>query len=108
MRKIAALVVLLTVACGPRPGPRHADSSGREELAEEGGSTSFEGLGSEVILAAAMKYPPRVEVVPPPPIALTASDGTGLVLSRYEARGVVDGPLAFTELRLRFRNPRPV
>jgi hypothetical protein len=42
---------------------------------------------------------------PEPPIALTASDGTGLQLAAIEARAVVDGPLAFTELHLAFDNP---
>jgi len=39
------------------------------------------------------------------PIQLTGSDGTGLVLKSLDARAVVDGPVAFTELRLRFHNP---
>ncbi|MBI3185640.1 MAG: hypothetical protein HYZ28_26170 [Myxococcales bacterium] len=39
------------------------------------------------------------------PISLTASDGTGLKLVRLVARGVVQDPLAFTELRLTFENP---
>jgi len=39
------------------------------------------------------------------PLALTASDGTGLRLAELHAQAVVDGPLAFTELRLTFENP---
>ncbi|HKP62345.1 MAG TPA: VIT domain-containing protein, partial [Polyangiales bacterium] len=39
------------------------------------------------------------------PISLTASDGSGLELISIEARAVIEDPLAFTELRLRFRNP---
>jgi outer membrane protein OmpA-like peptidoglycan-associated protein len=39
-----------------------------------------------------------------PPWTLTASDGSGLVLARVDAKAVVDGPLAFTELHLYFRN----
>ena len=35
-----------------------------------------------------------------PPWSLTASDGSGLVLSRVEAKSVLQGPLAFTELHL--------
>jgi hypothetical protein len=42
---------------------------------------------------------------PEAPMSLTASDGTGLALARVEARVVIDGPLAFTELHLRFDNP---
>lgn len=39
------------------------------------------------------------------PMSLTASDGTGLRLATLTARAVVEGPLAFTELRLSFDNP---
>ncbi len=39
------------------------------------------------------------------PLSLTASDGTGLRLVALQARAVVHGPLAFTELRLTFENP---
>ncbi|MCA9540510.1 MAG: hypothetical protein KC620_16535, partial [Myxococcales bacterium] len=41
------------------------------------------------------------------PYSLTAADGTGLRLVGLDARAVVDGPLAFTELRLTFQNPNP-
>ncbi|HEU0036098.1 MAG TPA: VIT domain-containing protein [Kofleriaceae bacterium] len=40
-----------------------------------------------------------------PPWSLTASDGSGLVLTRVDARAVFEGPLAFTELHLYFHNP---
>jgi outer membrane protein OmpA-like peptidoglycan-associated protein len=40
-----------------------------------------------------------------PPWMLTASDGSGLALVRVDAHAVVEGPLAFTELHLYFRNP---
>ena len=39
-----------------------------------------------------------------PPWSLTASDGSGLALVRVDARAVAEGPLAFTELHLDFRN----
>ena len=39
------------------------------------------------------------------PIRLTASDGTGLELREMQVRAIVDGPLAFTELKLSFHNP---
>ena len=39
------------------------------------------------------------------PVSLTASDGTGLQLTRLQARAVVMDPLAFTELTLSFVNP---
>lgn len=39
------------------------------------------------------------------PLSLTTQDGTGLLLVDYHARAVVEGPLAFTELHLTFKNP---
>jgi len=39
------------------------------------------------------------------PFNLTAADGTGLRLVSLRAKIVVDGPLAFTELHLKFHNP---
>jgi hypothetical protein len=38
------------------------------------------------------------------PWTLTASDGSGLLLSRVEAKAVMEGPLAYTELHLYFYN----
>ena len=38
-------------------------------------------------------------------ISLTASDGSGLELRQFEARVVLDGFLAFTELEMTFYNP---
>ncbi len=40
-----------------------------------------------------------------PALRLTASDGTGLRLVELRARGVLEPPLAFTELRMSFENP---
>jgi hypothetical protein len=40
----------------------------------------------------------------PAPWTLTASDGSGLVTTKIEARAVMQGPLAFTELHLYFAN----
>ncbi|RLB57606.1 MAG: hypothetical protein DRI90_17840, partial [Deltaproteobacteria bacterium] len=42
-----------------------------------------------------------------PPISLTLGDGNALELVGLEARSVVDGPLAFTQLHLTFDNPQP-
>ena len=40
-----------------------------------------------------------------PPWTLTASDGSGLQITRVDAKAIVQGPLAFTELHLYFHNP---
>src|SRR5262245_34590963 len=42
---------------------------------------------------------------PEAPWSLTASDGSGLVMTRIDAKAVFEGPLAFTELHLYFHNP---
>ncbi len=47
----------------------------------------------------------RENPAPNVPMALTASDGTGLDLVSLRARVVIEDPLAFTELRLVFDNP---
>ncbi len=47
----------------------------------------------------------RFSMKPEPTLALTASDGTGLKLAALTAQAVVDGSVAFTELRLTFDNP---
>ena len=41
------------------------------------------------------------------PFSLTTADGTGLQIKVLAARAVVQGPLAFTQLRLTFHNPQP-
>src|SRR5262245_25249112 len=51
--------------------------------------------------------PERVLRIAGPPLSLTASDGTGLVLVSMVARAVVEDPLCFTELKLTFKNPQP-
>lgn len=52
----------------------------------------------------------RMTVVPTrpggPPVHLTSSDGVGLRLTQYKAKVAVQGPLAFTELHLKFHNPQ--
>jgi len=39
------------------------------------------------------------------PLSLTASDGTGLELKSLKTKTVIEGPLAFTEIELKFENP---
>jgi hypothetical protein len=49
--------------------------------------------------------PNKAPVAQAPALSLTASDGTGLRLASLDAKGIVEGQLAFTELRLAFDNP---
>ncbi|MBW2454172.1 MAG: hypothetical protein JRI68_06665 [Deltaproteobacteria bacterium] len=108
MKKVAALVVLLASSCcappAKSPTARWAYRERSESVVRDG-HTSFAALGSQPILLAALKYPRARGARLAPTVSLTTSDGTGLALAAYEARSVVDGPLAFTELRLSFRNP---
>ncbi|HUQ05886.1 MAG TPA: VIT domain-containing protein [Kofleriaceae bacterium] len=68
-------------------------------------ATSFAQAGAPSALIAATSGAALI-AEEGPPISLTASDGTGLVLTKLEAKAVVEGPLALTELHLRFQNPQ--
>jgi TonB family protein len=100
------LVVVAASACRRTEGPPEArPARSLDELAEQP--------------ASAPALPPKVtepqgvvdeEGAGGVPVSLTSSDGAGLKLTGFVARGVVDEPLAFTELHLTFRNPeaRPI
>ncbi|MCH9680809.1 MAG: hypothetical protein K0V04_05185, partial [Deltaproteobacteria bacterium] len=49
--------------------------------------------------------PTRVAPAIASPLSLTSSDGRGLQLRTFEAHGVIEDPLAITELTLSFGNP---
>ena len=67
---------------------------------------TFASFRSARVLEIATDYPrTKGPMADGPPISLTASDGTGLRLVNLVARAVLDGPLAFTELKLTFHNP---
>jgi tetratricopeptide (TPR) repeat protein len=84
--RAAALLSLLIAAAAAAPASKPSSASFRF-------AKSAEGTLSERTEEAA-------------PIRLTASDGTGLSLVALEADGVLEPPLAFTELHLTFENPR--
>ncbi|HEY2292735.1 MAG TPA: VIT domain-containing protein [Thermoanaerobaculia bacterium] len=86
---VAALVLLAAVSSTP-PGETRSAAAPFQ-------SASFR-------FAKAPAGPPAPELAAP--ISLTASDGTGLALVALEANGVLEPPLAFTELHLTFENPR--
>jgi len=50
-------------------------------------------------------WQPSAESIERSPIALTGSDGAGLALVSLQIRTVIEEPLAFTELHMRFLNP---
>ncbi|HEY1100086.1 MAG TPA: VIT domain-containing protein, partial [Myxococcota bacterium] len=57
-------------------------------------------------LAIAPNVPAVAAVDVEAPVSLTASDGSGLAIARYDVDTVIVGPLAYTELRLAFDNPQ--
>ncbi len=65
-------------------------------------ATSFAKLGAASTRVLAESYAETSDA----PIRLTASDGTGLDLASLRVRTIIDGPLAFTELKMAFHNPR--
>ena len=112
-----AVLIATTLSCssssnvpGSSAGPAGGDASGsasvgNREAVASAEQTSFAALGAGPVASAAMVYPTVAADQPAPPLSLTAADGTGLRLLSLDARAVVEGPLAFTELRLRFENP---
>ncbi len=89
----------------PEPKVPKAFAAGRPVAATV--DSSFAALRSKAIGEQARLYPKKGEGPEAPPLSLTASDGTGLVLERFTARAALEGPLALTELHLVFRNPQP-
>lgn len=102
---VALCAVSLSPGCGSEgPFPYLGYSGAPADRAH-----SFAGM-SPAIQEAALGHPVSAGTAPgaPPPASpatLTAGDGTGLTVRALRARGVVDGPLAFTELLFTFENP---
>ncbi len=91
------LWLIASAACAGKPGATAAPGGGPAGAADMVAVplTAAEG-------AAAASPSVRADLLPP--WTLTASDGSGLVLARVDAKAVLEGPLAFTELHLHFRN----
>lgn len=70
------------------------------------GASGFSGFISGRIRKIGLQYAEPTFTENESPISLTASDGTGLRLVSLNASARLDGPLASTELRLRFQNPK--
>jgi tetratricopeptide (TPR) repeat protein len=100
MSRTVALLGLLTLAAAGITASLAGDA--RSGSAAGLNSTSFQPASFRFAKAAAVDREPE----PAAPIGLTASDGTGLALVALEANGVLEPPLAFTELHLTFDNPR--
>ncbi len=95
-------LLLLSLAACATPGG--ADSPPRTAAGGPATATSFASAGAPAALVSATTGAALI-AEDEAPISLTASDGTGLVLTRLEAKAVIEGPLALTELHLRFQNP---
>jgi len=108
MFRIVTLLGLLTLAVVAFAAVVGVDAatSGASGL---GAFTSTAG-GAATAVASSFRFAKTAEEEPAAdsgaPIRLTASDGTGLALVALEANGLLEPPLAFTELRLTFENPR--
>ncbi len=107
LHRLAAVAAFLC-ACGSHGAPQRAPSAGtnlpavvaapmvvQPPIVAAGAAPALVASSSSGVLLASGESP----------ISLTASDGTGLTLTRLEAKAVVEGPLAFTELHLTFQNP---
>jgi tetratricopeptide (TPR) repeat protein len=92
--RLPALVAVLAAACSSA----QASPDGAAPVALAPGRVT----PVTTMFVATARPPSREDA---PPWSLTASDGSGLLLTRVDARAVVEGPLAFTELHLYFHNP---
>ncbi len=97
-------LLCFAAACGSHTTAPPAATAPPSPVITPATATTFAQAGAPAALIAASSGATLL-ADDGPPISLTASDGTGLVLTRLEARAVVEGPLAFTELHLTFRNP---
>jgi hypothetical protein len=69
--------------------------------------TSFAPLGRAMVDTLARRGAAEKTRAAAAPLALTAGDGTGLAIEQIDVAAVIEGPLALTEMRLRFKNPEP-
>ena len=93
---LTTLAGILAASCHEAPPARFAEPPGSATAPPP------EGTGP---LASGAASSNTSFAIAQPPLALTASDGTGLKLAELRAEAIIDGPLAFTELRLTFENP---
>jgi hypothetical protein len=107
-RLLSALALTACTSSHTDPGQAAAPSPPPARVAQPsaapgtGGAAAVTPVTTLFVASHASPAPPG-ELAPP--WSLTASDGSGLQLTRVDARAVVEGPLAFTELHLYFHNP---
>ena len=93
-----AFLLVSLLACSGAAG---CQKDGRPPGTPGAGGPGMSAVAIENLGAPAIRFSVKQE----PPLGLTASDGTGLRLAALTSQAVVDGSLAFTELRLTFDNP---
>jgi hypothetical protein len=94
-----SLLAVLSTHAHPKAPPKPADDG---PLATDP-APGTEVLAKDETLPAPSWVTERT--IEGPPVSLTASDGSGLTLAALRASAVVEGPLAFTEVKLAFDNP---
>jgi hypothetical protein len=105
--KVNAVVVLVVTAAGLpacQSGESHGGAGAVHRLPVEMLQAAPDSAAPTAMQLIASEAPPAQTDIAPP-FTLTASDGSGLQVARIDARAVVQGPLAFTELHLYFKNP---
>jgi outer membrane protein OmpA-like peptidoglycan-associated protein len=100
LRSRAVICLIGCVACAGKPAARAPAAAGGEAAASAADLVAVPLTAATAATAAATSV--RQDLLPP--WTLTASDGSGLALMRVDAKAALEGPLAFTELHLYFRN----
>ncbi|MBA2544822.1 MAG: hypothetical protein H0V17_34575, partial [Deltaproteobacteria bacterium] len=104
--RIRQSLFALLVACGsngqPAAPPLEQSQGQAQQATPVVRSAPVARLSQVALPAIAVSEVPLDQT--PAPWTLTASDGSGLVATRVEAKAVMQGPLAFTELHLYFAN----
>lgn len=107
-RTVTLLGVLVLAGASLAAGPAVKSSGSSRHSAVD--IADSPGVSVANFVPASFRFPKAIEdqaeTEAAAPIQLTASDGTGLSLAGLEVNGVLEPPLAFTELHLTFENPR--
>ncbi|HTL33639.1 MAG TPA: VIT domain-containing protein [Kofleriaceae bacterium] len=98
MTKVSLLAVVVFVAC--QPGQSETPPPMRRAPVQAVPTSS-----SVTPMRVTAGEPVALADAAAAPFTLTASDGSGLELTRIDGKAVAQGPLAFTELHLYFKNP---
>ncbi len=98
-------ILLASTACSGSEAPKTNPQQPTAAMPLTFGPPSQKVTKVQTLFVASDEAPKAPAVERTAPWSLTASDGSGLMLTKVDARAVVEGPLAFTELHLYFHNP---